>query len=244
MLASTNTIIWRWDLTTTAFGDHAPLNNPDGDAYNFVFNLRYPGQYFDGESGLHYNYFRDYEPSTGRYVQSDPIGLAGGVSTFGYVAGSPLTNIDPLGLLRVEVYPYTMGGNGLEARYQLEFDPISVKDIPGLGGKARRIGNALEAGVNWTKPSHGGPLRPMPWDDGLACGKLDSLLPDEFPSVAGRRYTREEAEALLSKMYSAHPEMKELYGASPSSILVRARAKAGTSFMWRWSEFVHGSGGQ
>jgi len=60
--------------------------------------LRFPGQYFDQETGTYYNYFRDYDPSTGRYVQSDPIGLKGGASTFGYVGGSPLIGRDPLGL--------------------------------------------------------------------------------------------------------------------------------------------------
>ncbi|MCX6041007.1 MAG: hypothetical protein NTV69_07725 [Caldilinea sp.] len=93
-----NTILWRWDLTPTAFGEHLPNGNPDGDAFTYTLNLRYPGQYFDAESGLHYNYFRDYEPATGRYIESDPIGLAGGASTYGYVLGNPLGSRDTNGL--------------------------------------------------------------------------------------------------------------------------------------------------
>src|SRR5690606_30086725 len=57
-----------------------------------------PGQQYDGEAGLHYNYFRDYEPGTGRYVESDPIGLYGGISTYVYGIGSPYNFSDPLGL--------------------------------------------------------------------------------------------------------------------------------------------------
>ncbi len=93
-----NNIVWRWNLTNTAFGEHTATNNPDGDAVTYTFNLRYPGQYYDAESTLHYNYFRDYEASTGRYVQSDPIGLAAGMSTYGYVSNRPLTLTDPRGL--------------------------------------------------------------------------------------------------------------------------------------------------
>ncbi|MCX6041006.1 MAG: RHS repeat-associated core domain-containing protein [Caldilinea sp.] len=93
-----NTILWRWDLTPSAFGEHLPNGNPDGDAFTYTLNLRYPGQYYDAESGLHYNYFRDYEPATGRYVESDPIGLGGGTSTYGYSGGNALASIDPLGL--------------------------------------------------------------------------------------------------------------------------------------------------
>ncbi len=94
---STNKVVWRWD--SDAFGTSTANEDPDGDGIKFTYNPRFPGQYFDKETGLHYNYFRDYEPSTGRYVQSDPIGLAGGLNTYGYVGGDPLSYVDPLGLM-------------------------------------------------------------------------------------------------------------------------------------------------
>ena len=72
-------IVWRWD-NMDPFGYNAPNENPSGLG-NFTCNLRFAGQYFDRETNLHYNYFRDYDPLAGRYVQSDPIGLDGGVNT-------------------------------------------------------------------------------------------------------------------------------------------------------------------
>lgn len=63
-----------------------------------VGQIRLPGQYYDQETGLHYNYFRYYDPSTGRYVTSDPVGLLGGLNTNLYVDANPLRYVDPSGL--------------------------------------------------------------------------------------------------------------------------------------------------
>ncbi|HUD43666.1 MAG TPA: RHS repeat-associated core domain-containing protein [Dokdonella sp.] len=92
---ATNAWRWRWNFFGTAFGEHAPTVPASGA---LALDLRYPGQAYDAETGLHYNYFRDYEPGTGRYIESDPIGLNGGLNTYRYSYVNPLVFFDKNGL--------------------------------------------------------------------------------------------------------------------------------------------------
>jgi RHS repeat-associated protein len=103
-------LITNWQWPYSAFGEEPPTQRK----YRFVnpatvnlgetttaaplnYNLRFPGQLADAESGLFYNYFRSYDPRQGRYSQSDPIGLSGGWNRFGYAESNPLKYTDPTG---------------------------------------------------------------------------------------------------------------------------------------------------
>jgi RHS repeat-associated protein len=89
-------VVWMWE--SDAFGVTLPNQNPSGMGV-VTINLRFPGQYFDQETGLHYNWQRYYNPSTGQYTQPDRIGLRGGSwTTYAYVGGNPLSFVDPFGL--------------------------------------------------------------------------------------------------------------------------------------------------
>ncbi len=90
----TNAQQWKWDFFADAFGGNAPVVAPSG---GIDVKLRYPGQYSDSY-GVNYNYFRDYEAGTGRYLESDPIGLGGGINTYVYGINNILRFIDPFGL--------------------------------------------------------------------------------------------------------------------------------------------------
>ncbi len=92
MTDASQTVVWQ--ASYDAFGA-ASVTSSGG----YQNPLRFPGQYFDAETGLHQNWHRDYDPSIGRYLQSDPTGLEGGLSTYGYAFQNPLSFFDPTGLL-------------------------------------------------------------------------------------------------------------------------------------------------
>jgi len=139
---SAGTTVWRND-NTEPFGDSVPNNNPSGLGA-FEFNLRFPGQYFDRETNLAYNYFRDYDPGIGRYAEFDPIGLRGGINGFVYVNNIPLSFTDPQGLQLLEKLLRDLGRKGAE-------------DL--TGGKATAPARGGEIGKKICTNSGGGLIR-------------------------------------------------------------------------------------
>ncbi|MES2676063.1 MAG: RHS repeat-associated core domain-containing protein [Pseudomonadota bacterium] len=110
---STQQIVW--SSKQAAFGDMVANEDPDANGTNVIYNPRFAGQYADKESGLYYNYSRDYDPSIGRYIESDPIGLAGGINLYLYALGNPNRYTD---------------WNGQSPQDSFLIDPKTGKPIP------------------------------------------------------------------------------------------------------------------
>ena len=122
------TVVWK--AAYQAFGRALIDDDPDGDGTRITFNVRLPGQYEDAESGFYYNYFRYYDPALGRYITSDPIGLAGGLNGFGYASSNPLRWTDSLGLTSDCSYYERRCKEVPDSEYYCDVAPFVCKNWP------------------------------------------------------------------------------------------------------------------
>jgi RHS repeat-associated protein len=131
-------IVWRWE--SDGYGTSPANEDPDGNGQPTTVNLRFPGQYYDEESGLHYNWHRYYVPRLGRYLSSDPIGLDGGRNTYAYANNAPTTYKDLTGELPSAVAGALAGaafdigiqlvGNGMRPKC-IKWDVVAIAALTG-----------------------------------------------------------------------------------------------------------------
>jgi RHS repeat-associated protein len=131
---SAGKMVWRW--FSQPFGEGVVNSDVDADGRSVTFNLRFPGQYFDWDTKLHYNYFRNYDVNTGKYIESDPIGLEGGINTYGYSYQNPIMNFDPDGKLAWLGVPawiwFTTGAGGVGAVIASQHPEIVIDTVRDL----------------------------------------------------------------------------------------------------------------
>jgi RHS repeat-associated protein len=120
---NTQEVVWRVETD--------PFGNEIGTSIKTVENnLRFPGQYYDAETGLNQNYHRDYNQTLGRYIEADPIGLAGGMNLFIYVINGPMNRIDMTGLLCT----YSQSSRKLTCTDKCDKEYLSCQGYSGRGG--------------------------------------------------------------------------------------------------------------
>lgn len=167
------TVLWAWPYEGNAWGELAPVTN------GYTYNLRFPGQYFDIETGLANNLHRDYDSAAGRFAQVDPMGLRGGLNGYAEVSNNPLNRIDPDGLRDIFVGGFGDGSSGIVQSYYNNYHQSnpdsSYYSWDNLNGILQDIANTPDGDpINLIGHSYGGDTAAKAAM--LACRKINLLI--------------------------------------------------------------------
>lgn len=176
IITNGGSVVWQWK-------NDNPYGNNQAQG-SIEFNLRFARQYYDYESGLHYNIHRTYDPESGRYMQSDPIGLAGGSNTYNYVSKNPLDGVDPDGLFAV--WGAVISG-GIDLGVQLYTNNLQISCVNwgdvGLSMIAGALGEGLLSGIGKIKTGSNTWGATQSWLKNKNIGLLDN-----FKHITGNEY--------------------------------------------------------
>jgi RHS repeat-associated protein len=170
-----------WDGVFDPFGEEVAI------AGLAAMPMRFPGQYADEETGFSYNYFRDYEPRLGRYVQSDPIGILAGLSPYVYVGARPVSLIDSFGLAGHHIVPQAIYNNAaLPAETLKVFDEATSGPIPGGHGWSKEHKQYSDAvGDMWNEWIRKNGIDPTRMTPDRAREFLDMVASSNDPRISG-----------------------------------------------------------
>ena len=197
------TVVWYW--RSLAFGSIDPLDDPDGDGTATTINLRFAGQYADAESGLFYNWNRYYDPRTGRYVTSDPVGLVAGTNTYAYVENNPLQWIDPLGLFCIPFFDETTGWSAY-----WRGNPSIQLARPLFSSGTGALGTCFFAKITPTRQERKVRSRELCWECSSGCGGGGCGF--QWKYGPWRRETRpgDERESRLTSAYAFSSDVRSI----------------------------------
>ena len=175
-----------WDMIADEFGQL--VSQPVGQTG--ANSLRFPGQVNDAATALYYNYYRDYDPSLGRYIQTDPIGLEGGINPYGYVGANPLRWTDRLGLCKVQVGYENLLGSQKYHTYVVTKDPNgSVKVFHAYPQNYPYFWNwgnleaAFDQGDSHNSPTGGSTPSSTVFEDGKPCTCENAKLQQDTQAI-------------------------------------------------------------
>ncbi len=224
---SSGTSVWAW--TNDAFGTSTPTGTG-------TVNLRMPGQYYDSESGLFYNINRTYNPAIGRYISSDPIGIAGGLNTFSYGAQNPVNAVDPDGLQLFPTYPPLALAGIMVVHYGRNYWNTDLPDSP---EEAKQLGwqRLLRKQSIWHMQGDWEAQLNQKWVSPYGCHKEAIFDENGDPvddDLNGPSYNFADPinDPVLHALLDVAPYM--VFGNSPSDLTNLDRFKTA------WDDVVHG----